>query len=217
MSTLLVSPTGSGKSLCYQLPALLYARRSPCLTLVVSPLLSLMDDQVLWQDPWAPHRRQEPVPTAPLAPSGCCLSPSQGRKELRCSQPGSLSTAPGLVVARGRQGPGSWADLTRAPGAAAGEGGHPHGACPFLVFLSQGSRAALTLSPVGPAIWAFSPQRAQSRDGGRRQAEQLGEPIGGRTKEGWLVTGCSPDPAGVWPAPVPEGGLYPFGHDQEAA
>ncbi|KAM4865342.1 ATP-dependent DNA helicase Q4 [Thomomys bottae] len=46
ISTLLVLPTGSGKSLCYQLPALLYARRSPCLTLVISPLLSLMDDQV---------------------------------------------------------------------------------------------------------------------------------------------------------------------------
>uniref|UniRef100_A0A2K5CWV4 ATP-dependent DNA helicase Q4 n=1 Tax=Aotus nancymaae TaxID=37293 RepID=A0A2K5CWV4_AOTNA len=46
ISTLLVLPTGAGKSLCYQLPALLYARRSPCLTLVISPLLSLMDDQV---------------------------------------------------------------------------------------------------------------------------------------------------------------------------
>lgn len=51
MSTLLVLPTGAGKSLCYQLPALLYARRSPCLTLVICPLLSLMDDQVGGQDP----------------------------------------------------------------------------------------------------------------------------------------------------------------------
>nr|XP_012615473.1 ATP-dependent DNA helicase Q4 isoform X3 [Microcebus murinus] len=46
ISTLLVLPTGAGKSLCYQLPALLYSRRSPCLTLVISPLLSLMDDQL---------------------------------------------------------------------------------------------------------------------------------------------------------------------------
>ncbi|XP_074841678.1 ATP-dependent DNA helicase Q4 [Carettochelys insculpta] len=46
LSTLVVLSTGMGKSLCYQLPAYLYSKRSRCITLVVSPLVSLMDDQV---------------------------------------------------------------------------------------------------------------------------------------------------------------------------
>ena len=40
---LAVMPTGAGKSLCYQIPALIFSKG----TIVVSPLVALMDDQIL--------------------------------------------------------------------------------------------------------------------------------------------------------------------------
>src|SRR5436190_5506762 len=80
---LCVMPTGAGKSLCYQLPAAVMGG----LTIVVSPLISLMQDQVQ-------QLRDEGISAAMLNSS---LEPAEQRRmleELEAGWSGLLYVAP---------------------------------------------------------------------------------------------------------------------------
>ncbi|GBG27989.1 ATP-dependent DNA helicase Q-like 5 [Hondaea fermentalgiana] len=97
-SSLLVQGTGSGKSLCYQLPALLL----PGLTLVISPLVALMEDQ---------------LKSLPMAIPGAILSHQQSGREMaraiKMVQAGRIKV---LFVSPERLFSSSFQRLVRTPG-----------------------------------------------------------------------------------------------------
>ena len=87
--TLAVLPTGSGKSLLYQLPALLL----PSLTLVVSPLVSLMRDQVH-------HLVQLGIPAATLHSAAEPQETAEALARLRAGSLKILYVAPSAWISR---------------------------------------------------------------------------------------------------------------------
>ncbi|KAK7500307.1 hypothetical protein BaRGS_00008530 [Batillaria attramentaria] len=106
-STLVILSTGGGKSLCYQLPAYLYAQHARGITLVVSPLVSLMEDQITGLPPGV---------------RGACLNsnmtPAQRDGVLSDVNDGKvhfLLVSPEAVVGGGGRGQGSFPSADKLP------------------------------------------------------------------------------------------------------
>src|SRR4028119_1241665 len=107
--TLAVMPTGGGKSLCYQIPALM--QRS--LTVIVSPLISLMKDQV-------DSLLQSSVADAAALHSG--LSPEERWEAERKGRTGGIRTIPAAPAAPRRLAAGRPRARARALARGAGWG-----------------------------------------------------------------------------------------------
>src|SRR5207245_9762700 len=107
--TCVVMPTGGGKSLCYQLPAVISGKT----VVVISPLIALMQDQ-------AAQLAQMGIPAAVLNSS---LSDEQQSRVMRSAREGAyrlLHLSPERVARRETIGwlehvPGAFCDIDESP------------------------------------------------------------------------------------------------------
>ena len=85
-----ILPTGTGKSLCYQIPALSRYDKTGALTVVISPLVALMADQVAGLEARGIHVLRRRQRHALAAGTGRCAGPGAAR---RCRHPGAVARA----------------------------------------------------------------------------------------------------------------------------
>lgn len=88
-------PTGGGKSLCYQLPALIKSGRTRGTTLVVSPLISLMQDQVQ-------HLLDKNIKAGMISSKGDDADKAATLKLFRDGQMDLVYLSPEMITASGR-------------------------------------------------------------------------------------------------------------------
>jgi hypothetical protein len=154
-------PTGGGKSLCYQIPAI--AR--PGMGLVVSPLLALMADQVT-------ALRQAGVKAAALNSD---LPPDERRALWRDIHGGGLDllyVAPETLLRPDVLERLRWSEAVADR--------HRRGALP----VAMGARFPPVLSPARRGGGALSRHAAHGADGDGRRADARGNPVASRHRRG---------------------------------
>ena len=153
---LVLMPTGGGKSLCYQIPALL----RPGTGIVVSPLIALMQDQV-------DALRQLGVRAAFLNSSLAGDEQARVERALLAGELDLLLRGPGAAADRALPGPaGAGADRALR---------HRRGA----LRLPMGARLPARIHPVEPAARALAAGAADRGHGDRRCARPAGRSSAG--------------------------------------
>ena len=143
-----ILPTGTGKSVCYQIPALSRYDKTGALTVVISPLVALMADQVSGlAAARASALRGRQRPAVDARTRRCAGPGADGRRGRSCSiSPEQLrSRAVRKVLAQREIGPGCWTRRIASRNGATISG-------PTTAMSAASSRNARAMQPVPPVL-----------------------------------------------------------------